>query len=58
MASKDALPATAKMVNQKTLRLHKNFDLYQESRVFANFEKITIHWRQNLEVPLRDEDIW
>ena len=24
---KDALPATAKMVNQKTLRRHKNFDL-------------------------------
>ena len=26
---KDALPATAKMVNQKTLRLHKIFDLYK-----------------------------
>ena len=34
---KDALPATAKMVNQKTLRLHKIFDLH-ESHVFANFE--------------------
>ena len=38
---KDALPATAKMVNQKTLRLHKIFDLYKNLAFLQNVEFLT-----------------
>ena len=40
MAS-DSVPATAKMVNQKTLRLHKIFDLYKNLAFLQNVEFLT-----------------
>ena len=49
---KDALPATAKMV--LTTTTSQDFRPVQESHVFANFEKITIHWRQHL----NSRNIW
>ena len=57
---KDALPATAKMVNQKTLRLHKIFALYKNLTFLQKLRLIgaNIWIHQNLEVPLRDEEVW